>query len=122
MREAARELHAAVVALRELIDREYPSRGEVESRFVTKEKGLRRWYLLLVLIIVSGLLGFAGSVSAVSTCFLGDEEHTGACNFIPGYSTTKERNEDIYDQFVELQEITKRNEKRIEKLEENSKP
>lgn len=118
MQEAAKELHSAVIALKELIEREYPSRREVERRFQGKAKSAQRWHLVLVLILVSALLSFATTVTTVSTCFLRPIEDTpSACGWLPGYDETQERNQRIIDQFSELQEITERNERRLDRLE-----
>lgn len=118
MQQAARELHAAVVALKELIEREYPSRREVERRFQSKAKSSQRWYLVLALILVSALLGFVSTVTTVSTCFLRPVAETpSACSWLPGYDETQERNQRIIERFEQLYQITERNDRRLARLE-----
>lgn len=117
MQEAARELHLAVVALQELIQRECPSRWEVERRFQSKAGSTQRWHLALVLILVSALLSFIGTVTTVSTCFLRPvEDIPGVCGWLPGYDETQKRNQRIIERFDQLREITERNERRLDRL------
>lgn len=122
MQEAARELHSAVIALKELIEREYPSRREVERRFTSKAKSTSRWYLVLVLILVSALLSFVGTVTTVSTCFLRPVGDTpSACGWLPGYDETQDRNQRIIDRFEQLRQITERNDRRLTRIEKEGR-
>src|SRR3954471_8564853 len=91
MREIGDELHSTLIAIRELIEREYPSRKEVERRFVSKHKSQQRLGVLLLVILISGALSFIGTVSTVSTCFLGDSDHPSACQAMPGYKESEDR-------------------------------
>jgi hypothetical protein len=50
LHDAVTELRAAILALTELIQREYPNREEVEKRFTKKKTSQRRWFLVLALI------------------------------------------------------------------------
>lgn len=110
MRQAAEELHAAVTALHELIEREYPSRREVERRFVRQDTAHRRWAIVLAMVVASAFISFIGTVATVSTCFLGDPQHPAACNWLPGYEETAESHRDATMEFWRLRE-------RVAKLE-----
>lgn len=122
MQEAARELHSAVIALKELIERDYPDRSEVESRFMSKGQGKRRWYVVLVLILVSMFLSFVTTTATISTCFLGGGgkdglSHPGICRILPGYEDTIHQNKQLLKVFSHLMHVTSTNTKRINKLE-----
>jgi hypothetical protein len=119
LHEAVVELRAAILALTELIEREYPNREEVEKRFTKKKTSQRRWLLVLAMIPVMILVSLFGSAATVSYCFLSDGgyEHPGACGLIPGYNKAVEANDVLIKQFEQLITTTERNEKRIKKLE-----
>lgn len=117
MQQAAQELHRAVLALTELIEREYPSRREVERRFTTKESSLKRWYLVMALILVSSFISFVSTVTTVSVCFLGDSDHPDICEVLPGYKESEQRNQDLINLLTQLNRITTRNDARLDRLE-----
>jgi hypothetical protein len=119
MQEAARELHLAVVALKELIEREYPSRREVERRFISRESSRKRWAVVLAMVVISACLSFVTTVATVSGCFLGDPDHPKICEVLPGYEDTMDRQKRFEEQFKQLGEITKRNDRRLTRLERN---
>ena len=116
--QAAAELHTAVAALKEFIEREFPTRREVERRFVTRADRKRSLVIILVAVLVSSFLSFCISVTTISTCFLGPSlDHPGVCKAIPGYKESVDNNKEIIKEFRELQERSTRNEKRIDRLE-----
>lgn len=118
MQRAASELQAAVLAMKELVEREYPSRREVERRFLSKDGQNKRWATILALVLVAALLGFIGTVSTVSSCFLNRPDETPAvCNLMPGFKETQVRNQRIIDRFERLDEITRKNGVRLDNLE-----
>lgn len=118
MQRAARELNAAVLALQELIRREYPSRREVERRFLSKESQSKRWVIVLVLVVMSAMISFISTVTTVSSCFLQPPSQTAAaCNLMPGFKETQRRNQQIIDNFNQLDKITKKNTNRLDELE-----
>jgi hypothetical protein len=121
MKEAAEELHAAVLALKELIEREYPSRKEVERRFQSKQNAQVRLTFVILVICISFVLSFFAIIGTISTCFLGDAASSpSACGVLPGYSDTEKKNQDLLQQFEELIKITTRNDHRLDKLEQKN--
>ena len=118
MQDAADELHNAAIALRELIEREYPSRRETDAKFSSKRKANQRWYLALILILASTLLSFVTTVSTVSSCFLGrDDKHPQVCQLMPGYEDTVKRNRACLKDYLRLQELIIKNHRRLNRLE-----
>lgn len=117
MQEAARELHLAVVALRELIAREYPSRREVERRFVSREQQQKRWAVTFVLIVIASILSFVTTVATVSGCFLGDQEKPGVCRILPGYQNHFDRRERIDLEHEQLRQLVEQLENKNAKKE-----
>lgn len=96
IQEAARELHLAVVAMRELIEREYPSRREVERRFISRESQEKRVAVAVVLIVLAAMVSFVMTVSTVSGCFLGEDDgRPGVCEILPGYDNHMARRERV---------------------------
>lgn len=120
MQQAANELHAAVIALRELVEREYPSRSEVENRFASKAKSTQRWYLLIVLILASAFISFLSTVTTVSACFLGDPSHPKVCEVLPGYKQSEQRSRDLVELLTELQKVTLNNDARLDQLDKSN--
>lgn len=108
MQQAAKELHSAVLALKELIERDYPSRREVERRFQPRNVSNKRWSIAFVMIVASGMLSFFTTVGTVSACFLGADEPPQACNLLPGYADSMERNQRELERFSELQRQVER--------------
>lgn len=118
MQQAADELHAAAVALTELIKREYPSRREVERRFVSKANNTKRAIWMGVFVLISSMLSFVFTVATVSGCFLGgDDDRPALCSALPGYTETEQRREEVNKLFRELVKITRSNDERISRLE-----
>jgi hypothetical protein len=114
------ETHAAIVLLRELIDREYPDRAEVERRFTRKGESNRKLAFGLVLMFITVVLSYFMTVTTISSCFLGGAEHGRACNVLPGYKESVNRNNDLIKQFIELQRRSMKNERRIDRLEKEA--
>lgn len=121
LQEIAKETHAAVVALRELIEREYPSRGEVERRFTKKNESNKKLAFGLVILFITVVVSYFMTVATISSCFLGGVEHPDFCNVLPGYAEADERGKNLIEEFVNLQERSIRNEKRIDQLEAQAK-
>jgi hypothetical protein len=121
LEKAAQELHNAVVALTELVNREYPSRREVERRFASKAYMVRNWKIFLSIMVGSTLLSFVGTVSVISTCFLGSLDRPEACKMLPGYSETFKISERRVGLIQENAETTLDHEKRIAQLERQLK-
>jgi hypothetical protein len=119
LHDAVTELRAAILALTELIQREYPNREEVEKRFTKKKTSQRRWFLVLALIPIMLVVSLFGSAATVSYCFLseGGYEHPGACGVIPGYNEAVDANDVLIKQFEQLIATTETNKKRINNLE-----
>lgn len=109
---AVREMAAATAALRTLIQKQYPTRREMEADYVRKETTKRRLALIFSVILVSALVCFVGTVSTVSTCFLGgDDKHPGVCKLLPGYTDATDRQKEFERQFKHMNERLNRVEK-----------
>lgn len=117
LEQAAKELHAAVLALSEFVEREYPKRKEVERRFQTKSSSTKRLVGIIVLILVAVSLSYISAIGTVSSCFLGGLKHPEVCQLMPGYQESQTRNEQIILEFRELQKRSLANEQRIIDLE-----
>lgn len=118
--DAVREMRDATLALRTLIQKEYPTRRELESRYVQKTEQKRRIYLALATMLAAVVGSFFGTVATVSGCFLGSspgDKPSAACSLMPGYDETREQNEAIIKEFQRLQKITRENQSRIDRLE-----
>jgi hypothetical protein len=116
IQSAAHELHLTVIALTELLEREYPKREEVEQNFISKNTGRKRWIVAVCFVLATTGLAFLGTIGTVSTCFLQGTNPT-MCNVLPGYSDTQLRNRKIVSEFRHLQEVTENNDKRLTQLE-----
>lgn len=121
LHEAVIELRSAISALHELIEREYPRRGELEEEFAKKITSERRWILVVVLLPFIFMISYFSSITTISTCFLGEigkDPGPAICNVIPGYSDSLSRNEQLVGRFERLIAITERNDERLRRLEE----
>lgn len=116
IQSAAHELHMTVIALTELLEREYPKREEVEQNFISKNTGRKRWIAGTLFVFLTTGLAFLGTIGTVSTCFLQGTNPT-MCNVLPGYADTQLRNRKIVSEFRRLQEVTDENARRITELE-----
>src|SRR5690606_37855911 len=116
LHEAAEELHQAVEALKELLEREYPDRVELEENYISKTGNNKRWVVVITMILFASLVAFLLTVSTVSQCFL-REDQPDACNLLPGYPATMERNDSQFKRFERLEKITEDNQRRIRELE-----
>jgi Holliday junction resolvasome RuvABC endonuclease subunit len=116
LQRAIEELHSIVEALKELLDREFPRRHEVEESFreqerkaietfVTKKVSKQRWVFLLMLAPLMVVATFFFTIGTVSTCFLGRDaaKPPQVCSVIPGYDHSRERQRDFRDRFLELE-------------------
>lgn len=123
MHQAAKELREAVVALKELINREYPSRGEVEARFQSKQNAQNRMIFVILTVLCSFILSFFATVGTVSTCFLGDgtQHPPHICSMLPGYNDTIRNNKVILRQFQHLIKVTESNDHRLDRLEKTGR-
>ena len=117
MQEAAKELHSAVMALKELIEREYPSRREVERRFTSKESAKKRVTAIMLLIVVSAFLSFTSTVATGFRLFPPGKGNAGSLRNASGYEDSMDRQRLFEKNFKELNEITRRNSKRLNDLE-----
>lgn len=117
MKEAATELHGAVVALTELIEREYPSRREVERRFQSKSQSQNRLWLVLLVIFLSVTFSYVMAISTVTTCFL-DDSSPKICNAIPGYTYAVDKESSLEKIILRLDERSKVNDRRLDRLEQ----
>ena len=119
LNEAADEIHAAVREMRTLITQEYPTRREIERRFMAKSQSNARIWAVAVAVASSLILSYFVTISTVSTCFLGSasDGHPAVCNLMPGYAEAQRTNQELLRQFVELQERSIKNEERINELE-----
>lgn len=117
LREAVRELHAVVMALKELIAREYPRREEIEQNFINKKLGNVRWIILLLILPVGFLISSLVTISTVSTCFLEEAPTPGLCRIIPHYQEAMNRNNEVLLEFERLRAVTEENRLRILELE-----
>jgi hypothetical protein len=116
MKEAATELHGAVVALTELIEREYPSRREVERRFQSKSQSQNRLWLVFIVILLSVTFSYVMAISTVTTCFLSDNS-PGICNAIPGYTYATDKENTLEEIILRLDKRSKVNDRRLDRLE-----
>jgi hypothetical protein len=116
---AIREMREATQALRTLIEKDYPTRRELESRFVQKSNQRARIWIAVIMLLTATVGSFFGTMTTVSTCFLGDpgKKHLTVCEIMPGYKEAEERNKVLLKEFVDLQKRTLSNQRRIEKLE-----
>lgn len=113
LEELIRELNGAILALRTLIEREYPNRREIEARFVNKSSWDTRLKILVVTIFLATLLSFGATIGAMSACYLGTT-HPMSCNLIPGYEDSEARRQERLEQIAKIQDL----EDRIEELEQ----
>ena len=113
LQEAVEELHGIVVALRELLEREYPKKSEIRRQ---NKKG---WLIMAVLLPSMFAISFFASVTTVSYCFLGEAQDGGRpeCSIIPGYASSIELGEQRIKIFEEMIDQMARNERRISRLE-----
>ena len=115
---AARELQRATIAVRTLLEKDYPNRRELEAQFIRKSEIKNRFALWVVALLISAVVSFFGTVTTVSTCFLGaDTGHPGWCEAIPGYRETLENQQQWIEEMQELQRRSQSNEKRLDRLE-----
>lgn len=126
MEDLIKELNKAILALRTLIEREYPNRREIEAKFVNKTTWDHRLRLLLVTILFASLLSFFATASIMSACFLGTERPE-TCGLIPGFSSNEVRRQGLYediedhnDRLKKIEEelgITTKPEDRLDRIE-----
>lgn len=117
LNQAIQELHAVVEALRELIEREYPTRTEL-NEYTKKTTSLKRWYIALLMFPLGIVASIMVTVPTVSGCFLqADGVGPSVCNWIPGYPETIQRNKLLIEEFRQLHKQSDDNTARIEKLE-----
>lgn len=113
--KVVKELNNAILALRTLIEREYPNRREIEAQFVKKESSDRRLVLLVITVLVAALLSFGFTASTMSACFLGDGRPQ-TCNLLPGYEESNKERDDFVRKLTnndkDLDERVKRLERR----------
>ena len=114
--EAIGELKQVVRALTKVIEEDYPKRKEVETRFTTKQTAARRFSIVTAFIVISLIVSYFVSISTVSVCFL-SQDQPASCELIPGYSASKDHNLKILNEFIELQQRSLDNERRIDRLE-----
>lgn len=103
--EAVKELNRAILALRTLIERDYPNRREVEASFVRKSESAVHLKWMLVLVVVTTMLSFGATVGLMSSCFIMDDRPS-ACHIIPGFEdleARRMRNDDIVERVEELE-------------------
>lgn len=117
LEEIARDTHTLIVTLKELIEREYPNREEIERRFTPKEASNRKLALGLALMLVTVTLSYFLTVATISQCFLGGVNHPSACGALPGYEEADARSKAVLKQFQELVQRSEKNERRIDRLE-----
>lgn len=123
LQDAVQELHAVVLALKELLEREYPRRDEIERRYLDKydlaAKTRKNWIIVAVMGLVMLFTGFFASVTTVSYCFLGSAQDGGrpVCEVIPGYEQSLEVGKQRLKIFEEMIGTMERNERRINRLE-----
>lgn len=92
--QLVKELNQAILALRTLIDRDYPNRREIEAQFVRKDAWDARLRIVLVIILVSCLLSLGVTMGTLSTCYQG-AERPAVCNAIPGFRENEQRRLDL---------------------------
>lgn len=116
---AARELQRATIAVRTLLEKDYPNRRELEAQFIRKSEIKNRFALWVVALLISALVSFVGTVTTVSTCFLGESafDHPQFCEIMPGYQDTLDGQQKLIDQLRELQRRSVSNERRLSDLE-----
>lgn len=112
LRTAVQELTSEVKALRELLERDYPSRDEVKRE--GRQRALRYLAASVVLLLVSQFL----TIILISHCFLGDTTRVREpCGIIPGYSQkVDESNKTLADLYGTLNQIEE-NRKAVKELE-----
>lgn len=115
IREAVKQMAIATQAMRTLIDKEYPTRREMEARFVEKVESRRTLVIAVVVGLISAILSFFGTISTVSTCFLGgDTEHPAVCSFMPGYDESQRQSEEFFKEFERMRQQIEKNRRGIE--------
>ena len=97
-----RALSGDVRKLIELMNKDYPRRGEVERRFVTKFSQQKFLIKVLAAIVIAGTVIFAGTIGSFSLCLVGDS-NPGICKIVPGYDERVERR-DLVDKWNEKQD------------------
>lgn len=111
--KVVKELNNAILALRTLIEREYPNRREIEAQFVKKSASDKRLRLLFVTVLVAALLSFGITATTMSACFLGDSRPK-VCNLLPGYEQSNAERDDLLRR---LDQRDKKIEDRLGRLE-----
>jgi hypothetical protein len=107
MEDLIKELNKAILALRTLIEREYPNRREIEAKFVNKTTWDHRLRLILVTILFASLLSFLGTTALMAKCFLG-ATRPDACAIIPGFESNEIRRTGLYDDIEDHNKRLKR--------------
>jgi hypothetical protein len=102
--QAVRDLRLGIQELTETLT-EYPKRDEVEKRFATQAKALKRFWIVIGLILASLVISFVSTISTVSWCFLNADPHPATCNIIPGYNRVQERNTALIEEFHEMRRM-----------------
>lgn len=116
--KAIEELHSVVEALKELMEREYPRRSEIDDKleaqrqaalqaFVSKRVSRQRWVFILALAPLMVVASFFLTISTVSTCFLGrnQSEPPSFCGtLLPGYNETRDRQQDFTEDYTGMKE------------------
>lgn len=113
--EAVQNLTSVVASLKEALT-EYPRRTEIEDRFATKEGVRKRRAQFLALILAAAAVGYFGSLSTASYCFL-NARHPGVCSIIPGYQRTQDRTDKLVSILEDLDRRAQEHEDRLDKLE-----
>ena len=108
--EAASQLRTVVNEIKALLDDHYQKR--VSSQRMVK--------FIFLSLIASMLFSVFFTLSTVSNCFLVTQGSPSEyCNYIPGFEDAQKRNNDLIKEFKELQQRSKANERRIDRLEGN---
>lgn len=94
--------------LHDLLQSEYPKRGEVERKFVSKLQQQRLVIRLLLGIALLTLLTFVGTIGSFSVCLVGDN-NPGFCKAVPGYN-------DRIDRRTEIDNKNARQDRELERL------
>jgi hypothetical protein len=102
----ATEARAATRALSQLVE-------------VQEKKALRRFvFTTLVAIPAAVFISIVSAMGVVSECFLSEPGKTAIwCEAMPGYSEAREKSKLIDEEFKELQDKTRINDKRLDRLE-----
>lgn len=118
LKEIADEAHIATLALRRLLEEQYPKRGEVNEKYENlRYEAKWRWITFFAVLPLALVISSLVTIATVSVCFLGTAPFPKACNIIPQYSEAQERRDRNTAIVEEFYDITDNNSERIKRLE-----